>query len=124
MNDWWKAPILQGPENDYGEYDYMIEELPKDYAKWQFTPYTCHCDTCGKERHLTFHSEQYFYCWDGWDSMGYTDCWLCRLRDDIHSIKRKIKLKIKTFMIAFEFYRNNPKRTFKHYYELAKEIVR
>ena len=34
--DWWKAPVLQGPENDYGQYDYMIEEIPKDYARWEF----------------------------------------------------------------------------------------
>ena len=32
MNDWWKAPVLQGDENDYGDYDYLIEELPHKKA--------------------------------------------------------------------------------------------
>ena len=32
--DWWKAPILQGEENDYGDYDYLIEEVPKSYCPW------------------------------------------------------------------------------------------
>lgn len=29
MNNWWKSPVLQGEENDYGDYDYLIEEIPK-----------------------------------------------------------------------------------------------
>ena len=30
MNNWWKSPVLQGEENDYGAYDYMIEEIPNN----------------------------------------------------------------------------------------------
>lgn len=129
MNDvwgmnWWKAPVLQGPENDYGDYDYLIEELPHDYAKWEFTPYTCRCHSCGKERHLNFRSEHFFYCYDGWDSMDYTECWVCDIKDRIYSIKRKFKFRIKAFKLARELYKTNTTRTFKHYYELAKKIVR
>ena len=124
MNDWWKAPILQGPENDYGDYDYLIEELPQDYAKWQFARWMNRCDTCGKESHLYFYSEQYFHTLDGWDSMSYTSCWKCELQDKFYSIKRKIILRIKTFKVARELYKANTKRTFKHHYELAKKIVR
>ena len=129
MNDvwgmnWWKAPILQGPENDYGDYDYLIEELPDDYAKWEYNKYTCHCDSCGKERHLVFYSVHHFHTLDGWDSFDYTTCWKCALKDKIHMIKCKIGRSIKAFKLARELYKTNTTRTFKHYYELAKKIVR
>lgn len=129
MNDvwgmnWWKAPILQGPENDYGDYDYLIEELPDDYAKWEYDKYTCHCDSCGKERHLVFYSVHHFHTLDGWDSFDYTTCWKCALKDKICMIKCKIGRNIKTFKLARELYKTNTTRTFKHYYELAKKIVR
>lgn len=32
MKNWWKNPVLQGEDNDYGQYDYLIEELPHDEA--------------------------------------------------------------------------------------------
>ena len=129
MNDvwgmnWWKAPIFQGPENDYGDYDYLIEELPDDYAKWEYDKYTCHCDSCGKERHLVFYSVHHFHTLDGWDSFDYTTCWKCALKDKIYMIKCKIGRSIKAFKLARELYKTNTTRTFKHYYELAKKIVR
>lgn len=124
MKDWWKAPILQGPENDYGDYDYLIEELPDDYAKWEYDKYTCHCDSCGKERHLVFYSVHHFHTLDGWDSFDYTTCWKCALKDKIYMIKCKIGRSIKAFKLARELYKTNTTRTFKHYYELAKKIVR
>ena len=34
MNKWWKAPILQGEDNEYGEYDYLIEEIPQNTREW------------------------------------------------------------------------------------------
>ena len=129
MNDvwgmnWWEAPVLQGPENDYGDYDYLIEELPDDYAKWEYDKYTCHCDSCGKERHLVFYSVHHFHTLDGWDSFDYTTCWKCALKDKIYMIKCKIGRSIKAFKLARELYKTNTTRTFKHYYELAKKIVR
>lgn len=129
MNDvwgmnWWKAPVLQGPENDYGDYDYLIEELPDDYASWQYDKYGCHCNSCGKERHLVFYYVHHFRTMDGWDSFDYTTCWKCMLKDKISMIKCKIGRSIKAFKIAKELYKANSTRTFKYHYELAKKIVR
>ena len=89
MNEYWKDPRL----DDEGTYDYLVEELPSDTAKWQW--YYQKCDSCGKEHRLNFESTHYFYCWDGWDSMSYAECWKCRLRDKVYAIKAKIKRKIK-----------------------------
>lgn len=123
MSDWWENPVLQGEDNDYGQYDYLIEKLPEDYAKWEYTRWKRHCSSCGKERHLVFYSVHHFYCLDGWDSMDYTDCWKCILESKLHSIKRKIKLKIEVFKFASELYKDG-KKDFKHYYNLAKKIVK
>ena len=30
MNKWWKNPVLQGPENDYGDYD--LDDI--DFDDW------------------------------------------------------------------------------------------
>jgi hypothetical protein len=89
MNEYWKDPWL----DDEGTYDYLAEELPSDTSKWQW--WYEKCDSCGKHHRRNFVSTHYFYCWDGWDSMSYTECWKCRLRDKVHAIKAKIKRKIK-----------------------------
>lgn len=121
MNDWWKSQILQGEDNDYGQYDYLIEELPKDECGWKYG--LCKCSSCGKEKYLTFYSIHYFHTLDGWDSMDCSDCWGCMLQDKLHSIKRKTNLKIKAFKMATELYKDGNK-DFGHYYKLAKKIVR
>lgn len=89
MDEYWKDPRL----DDEGTYDYLVEELPSDTARWQW--YYQKCDSCGKEHRLNFESTHYFYCWDGWDSMSYAECWKCRLRDKVYAIKAKIKRKRK-----------------------------
>ena len=38
MNDWWKAPVLQGPENDYGEHDYLVESYITKYSDYILRP--------------------------------------------------------------------------------------
>lgn len=91
MNEYWKDPRL----DDEGTYDYLVEELPSDTAKWQW--YYQKCDSCGKYHRLNFESTHCFYCWDGWDSMSYTECWRCKLRDKISGIKSRIKKKIKQY---------------------------
>jgi hypothetical protein len=105
MNEYWKDPRL----DDEGTYDYLVEELPKDTAKWEW--YYEICQSCGKEHRLNFDSTHYFYCWDGWDSMTYVECWRCRLNDKIYSIKSKIK-------------KNTIKKIQqrKEYYELLKKL--
>lgn len=124
MNDWWKNPVLQGPENDYGDYDYLIEELPQDYAKWKLSGYASRCDSCGKERHLVFRSKHYFYTLDGYDYMSYTDCWVCRMENKVWSIKNKLKKKIKIVKDAWMLSRTSSVGNFKYYYKLIKEIRR
>lgn len=128
MNDWWKAPVLQGPENDYGQYDYMIEEIPQDYAKWVLDKqYKWRCHDCGRDTHLLFRSEHFFHTMDGWDSMDYASCWKCVLKGEIKSTKwrmqKNIKNTIETFKLTIELY-NIGHKSFSHCYKLAKKIVR
>ncbi len=104
MNKWWKAPVLQGPENDYGQYDYLIEELPDDYVKWDYSRYTCKCDSCGKERHLLLKSAHYFYTLDGYDYMNYDECWKCRLKNKLYSIKHKAKRFFSVLKLTFDYW--------------------
>lgn len=89
MNEYWKDPRL----DNEGTYDYLVEELPSDTAKWQW--YYQKCNSCGRHHRLNFESVHYFYCWDGWDSIDYTECWKCRLKDKIYGITAKIKKKVK-----------------------------
>lgn len=126
MKDWWKAPILQGPENDYGDYDYLIEELPQDSAKWELSRYTSRCNSCEKERHLVFRSVSHFYTLDGYDYMDYTECWKCMVKGKIHSIKWKIKKRIKAIKPALELYKISRKHTWswKKCYDMALRFER
>ena len=89
MNEYWKDPRL----DDEGNYDYLVEELPSDTAKWERGYQGC--ESCGKDHWLNFTSTHYFYCWDGWDSMSYTECWRCKLKSKIRSARYKIKKKRK-----------------------------
>ena len=86
--EWWKDPRL----DDEGTYDYLVEELPRDTSKWE--RYYQNCDTCGKFHKLNKVDTHYFYCYDGWDSMSYSECWKCRLKSTVHSIISKVKKKL------------------------------
>ena len=121
MNDWWKAPVLQGPENDYGDYDYLIEEIPQNTREWSTWGYKC--SECGKYHRLNVVYTAYFYTLDGYDSMDTEVCWLCEMKSAIRKPLNKMKRKIKTFNLAKELY-DDSNKTFKHCYELAKKIVR
>ena len=93
MNNWWKSPVLQGEENDYGDYDYLIEDIPSNSTKW--SRYEQKCDECGKTRRLNL---VYTYCFrtlDGWDSMDSCECWRCYLKRIIKKPFKAIKNKIK-----------------------------
>ena len=103
MDNWWKSPVLQGPENDYGQYDYMIEELPQDKAGWEFATYERRCDCCGKYKMGFFYcSEHYFHTLDGWDSLSFDECWICIVKDIIHSRKRKINRTLRATKFALK----------------------
>ena len=88
MSKWWQDPRL----DDEGTYDYLVEELPDNTAKWQW--YYQKCGSCGKHHMLNFESTHYFYCYDGWDSMCYVECWRCKIKFKLHSIKTKFKKKM------------------------------
>jgi hypothetical protein len=122
MNDWWKDPRL----DDEGAYDYLIEELPKDYARWEISKYKWRCDDCGKESHICFASAHHFYCWDGWDSMSWNACWKCRLKDVVASIKHKIKRKVqrraRVIKTAIEFKKCSSAGNFMYWYNFAAKI--
>ena len=129
MSDWWKAPVLQGPENDYGQYDYMIEEIPENYAKWQFSKYRWKCDTCGKESHLRFVSEAFFHTMDGWDSFYDAECWMCYfkgwVRHKIWKTKKNIKEQIEIIKTTIDFHRIfDGNRDWKYCYKFAKKFVK
>lgn len=123
MKNWWKNPILQGEDNDYGQYDYLIEELPHDEARWEWS--YGKCDSCGKHHRLNFYSSHYFYTYDGWDSFDYTDCWKCRFENAIWKIKNKIKKEIEAHKLAFSLLNSNHsiKRNIEHY-KLGLEVGR
>ena len=123
MNNWWKNPVLQGDDNDYGQYDYLIEELPHDEAKWEWLYRKC--DSCGKYHRLNFYSNHYFYTYDGWDSLDYMDCWECRFKDKVWSIKNKIKKEIKAHQLAFSLlnWKHSIKKNVK-YYRLGLKVGR
>ena len=98
MNDWWKAPVLQGEENDYGQYDYMIEEIPSHTARWGWWPKAC--DECGKEHKFNLTYTGYFRTMDGYDSLDNCECWVCYAKRKIKQPFKVIQKKIKFFIIA------------------------
>lgn len=120
MNDWWKAPVLQGEENDYGQYDYMIEEIPSNTTKWSW--WSKKCDECGKEHMLNLIYTAYFRTLDGYDYLDSCECWVCYLKRKIKQPFKVIKKKIKFFIVAQkEIYRL--KQVFKNKnYPITKEV--
>ena len=101
--EYWKDPRL----DDEGTYDYLVEDLPGDTAKWEW--YYTKCNSCGKYHKLNFVQNHYFYCWDGWDGMDYTECWKCVLKNKLHSLKRKTIGKLKKRIAKYREYRNDIK---------------
>lgn len=101
--DWWKSPVLQGPENDYGDYDYLIELIPSNNERWE--RYHHKCDYCGKYHKLNRVFTGYFRTMDGYDSITDTECWKCCLKDLISSKIRKVKRKIHNKIEEVKFMR-------------------
>lgn len=128
-DNWWKSPVLQGPENDYGDYDYLIEDIPHNTAKWELSKYKWKCDDCGKENHLLFRMTDYFSTLDGYDSSSWDTCWKCLVKEKIRSTKYGISVKIhkqkEMYKLAQQLYRmDTEKRSFKFWYKIAKNITR
>lgn len=87
----YNIPATYGVE--YDEYDYFYTKIPSDTQKWE--RYYSKCETCGKYHWLNKVDTHYFYSMDGYDSISYTECWQCRLKDKIYAIKTRIKEKRK-----------------------------
>ena len=99
-----RLPILQGPENEYGEYDYLVNDLPADeqLVKTRMG-YKCRCEGCGKEFKTLYVSTHYFYTMDGWDSISYHECKKCAKLDVISRIKRASVAVRKSIYHAFKY---------------------
>lgn len=87
----YNIPSTYGAE--YDEYDYLYTKIPSDTSKWE--RYYTKCESCGKHHRLNKVDTHYFYSMDGYDSISFTECWQCRLKDKIYAIKAKIKRKRK-----------------------------
>ena len=124
--NWWKAPILQGEENDYGKYDCLIEEVPESYCRWEFSKIPWEDDQ-GHPSHLRKVWCNYFRTMDGYDSVSGSDCWKCVIKDTIKIIPRRIKRKFKIkkreielFIEAFQTW--YPHRSLKESVKRAKSF--
>lgn len=102
LKDWWKLPVLFGEENDYGDYDYLIEEIPQDTAHW--INWYCKCEDCGKYHHINHRQYNYFRTMDGYDYMDYTQCPLCYFKQKLHHYKYMAKEKIENYRSKFFAY--------------------
>lgn len=118
MNNWWKSPVLQGEENDYGAYDYMIEEIPKSSREWSTWDYKC--SECGKWHKLNVVYTEYFYTLDGYDSLSTEVCWMCEMKSIIGKPFRKMKRKMKLLKQTVELKHDLNHKSWKKCYELAK----
>lgn len=126
MKDWWKSPVLQGEENDYGDYDYLIEETPESYCRWEFSKIAWE-DDHGHPSRLRKVWCNYFRTMDGYDSVDGSDCWRCVLKDKIKLIPRKFKRKIKTEKREIETFIKDFKICYKYLnlkesFEIARKL--
>lgn len=126
IKNWWKSPVLQGEENDYGDYDYLIEELPENTKNWLFSYQKC--DTCGKYHKINFSMSTWFHTMDGGDSFDYTECWKCYWKQKILSKYHKFIKNYKDYKnimkFAFELHKCCGKnRSFKECFFSAKKIL-
>lgn len=124
MRSW--NDILKDPRiDDSGDYDYLAEELPQDTIKRESG---CRCDVCGRENTRALVQTHYFYCYDGWDSCSYAECWRCRLKSWLYSKKYKLKRSWKRhknyigFIIALKPWKRNGV-TIKEKIKLARELA-
>ena len=120
MDKWWKNPVLQGPENDYGDYDYLIEDVPSNTVKWE--RWERKCDDCSKMHKLNLVYIGYFRTMDGWDSMDSCECWKCYLKRKVAAPFKAIKKKIVRTMSVYTEYRTLKKMLKKTGTPLTKEI--
>ena len=128
MSDWWKSPMLQGPENDYGDYDYLIEEIPNDSVKW--SKWEEQCGECGKTHLWNLRYTHYFRTMDGWDSIDHHECWKCYakrkskepFRKAVKKIRKFLYVKKELYKICRLYKKSTGKRMSKDYKDTFKRI--
>ena len=100
MHNPYDLPILRGEDNEYGDYDYLVNQLPSNVAKWRLSRYASSCDQCKRYRHLYFESRQFFYTLDGYDSLDYNECWVCAIKGKVRSFLWQVKKDVKALWVA------------------------
>ena len=76
-------PYLNNPERNH------------NHAEWHVSFNSHKCDSCRKYHHVYFYQESFFATLDGGDSLDYTECLHCIIKQKIKSIPRKVKKAIK-----------------------------
>lgn len=103
--NWWKNPVLQGPENDYGDYDYLINSIPEDVCKMKLTSYKEKCDSCKKNSHFYRYEEVFFYTLDGYDSLWQRTCWRCIIKEKINHLKCVFRRNKENIKLKYEIWK-------------------
>jgi len=107
----WKDIMSDNRLDDEGTYDYLVEELPENHSTKYFSWEKVRCESCGKRRHFYVVHYSYFYCWDGYDYMDYTECQRCILRGHLNPKRlfKSIKNKIWLWRKDYEWNRSHKK---------------
>ena len=103
----WNEILHDNRLDDEGTYDYLVEELPQNHSTWCSSWEKARCETCGKRRHFYRVDYGYFYCWDGYDYMTYTECWKCALDISPKALLRKLKNKVYLWRKDYEWKRSH-----------------
>ena len=110
--DWWKNPVISGPGSEYGQFDYLLKELPQNHSEW--LRYPCQCSDCRKDRRLAYHMTAYWRTIDGWDCDTCVTCWRCFLKEKFYKLPRRVWRKTKRYATAvWMAARSNSKRMLK-----------
>lgn len=100
MHNPYDMPILHGEDNEYGDYDYLVDGLPQNVEKWNLSRTAWKCDACGHYRHFRFITRYFFYTLDGYDSSDCDVCWTCMLRSAVKMAWLRIKKDVKALWVA------------------------
>ena len=88
--------------------------------------YLAKCDECEKYTHFYRYDEYRFSTIDGWDSLSYTMCWRCVIKEKIrhakYKIKKQYKKECKIFTLFFKTLKHKKGGIFKHYTIIRKSI--
>lgn len=84
-------------------YPYLDPEC-QNHAEYHISLYSHKCDSCGKYHHAYYYQIAFFATLDGGDSLDYTECLHCVVKQKACSILRKVKkffaVRVKAYEIA------------------------